>query len=91
MWEWTPPSDIWRNRGVEGMARMGHRGGTYETEEVEAAVAVLCPVKALEDELVLVELPLLDRDIDPDDVLPDDASRTDVQVAADGTLRQSTI
>ena len=56
--------------------------GTYKTEEVETAIAVLCPVKTLEDDLVLVELPLLDRHINPDDVLPYDASSADVQVAA---------
>ena len=34
-----------------------------------------------EDRLVLVELPLLDRDVDPDDVLPYDAARADIQMS----------
>ena len=48
---------------------------------METAVSVLGAVETLEDGLVLVELPLLDRDVDADDVLPDDAPGTDVQVA----------
>lgn len=48
---------------------------------METAVAVLCPVEALENVLVLVELPLLNGDVDPDDVLPHNATRADVQVA----------
>ena len=55
--------------------------GTYETEEVQTAVAVLGPVKALEDGFVLVELPLLDRDVDAHNVLPHNAARANVQVA----------
>ena len=38
-------------------------------------------LEAREDVLVLVELPLLDRDVDPDDVLPDDAARADIQMS----------
>lgn len=58
------------------------RWGTYETEEVQTAVAALGPVKTLEDDFILVELPLLNRHIDPDDVLPHDPACTNVQVAA---------
>ncbi len=48
---------------------------------MQTAVAVLGPVKALEDVLVFVELPLLDGHVDPDDVLPHHPPRADVQVA----------
>ena len=48
---------------------------------MEAAVSVLGAVETLEDGLVLVELPLLDRDVDADDILPDNAPSADVKVA----------
>ena len=47
---------------------------------MEATVAVLGVVEALEDGLVLVELLLLDRHVDTDDVLPDNTSSANVQV-----------
>ena len=54
---------------------------THETEEVETTVGLLGVLAALEDDLVLVERALLDRYIDPDDVLPDNTTSTDVQVS----------
>ena len=39
-------------------------------------------LEAFQDVLRLVELPLLDRDINPDDVLPHDTPRADVQMSA---------
>ena len=48
---------------------------------METAVSVLGAVETLEDGLVLVELPLLDRHVNPNDILPHDAPGTDVQVA----------
>jgi len=48
---------------------------------VQPSVGVLGVLEALKDHIVLVELALLDRYVDPDDVLPHDASRTDIQVA----------
>jgi hypothetical protein len=59
----------------------GGGGGTYETEKVQTPVGLFCVFETREDILVLVELPLLDRDVDPDDVLPYDAPRADVQMA----------
>ena len=50
---------------------------------METAVSVLGAVETLKDSLVLVELPLLNRDIDADDVLPHDATSTDVEVTWD--------
>lgn len=48
---------------------------------MQTAIALLGVLAALEDDLVLVELPLLDRDINLDNVLPHDATGADVQVA----------
>ena len=48
---------------------------------METAVSVLGAVETLKDSLVLVELPLLYRLVDPDDVLPYNATSTDIQVA----------
>ena len=56
------------------------RGGAYEAEQVQTPVSVLGVLEAREDLLVLVELPLLDRDVDPYDVLPYDAPRADIQM-----------
>ena len=83
MCEWTPPSEIWWGGAcVQRGACVGCFGGdTYETEEVQAAVPLLCVLTALDDDLVLVELALLDALVDLDDVLPHDAPRADVQVS----------
>ena len=61
-------------------ASMG-TNATDKADEVQASVALLRAVEAGEDGLVLVELPLLDRHVNPNDVLPHDAPGTDVQVA----------
>lgn len=53
---------------------------TYEAEEVQATVAILGAVEALQDNIVFVELPLLDRDVNANNILPDNASGTDVKV-----------
>ncbi len=53
----------------------------YKTEEVETAVSLLCVLAALNDNRVLVELAFLDRDIDLDNVLPDDTASTDVKMS----------
>ena len=47
---------------------------------MQTPVSVLGVLEAREDLLVLVELPLLDRDVDPYDVLPHDAPRADIQM-----------
>ena len=67
---------------VAGKAKK--ENNTYQAEQVEAAVAVLSVVEALENSLVLMELAFLDRDIDPDDVLPDDTTSADVKVTICG-------
>ena len=54
----------------------------HQTQEVQTSVTLLGALAALQDDLVLVELTLFDRDIDLHDVLPDDATRSNVQVAA---------
>ena len=48
---------------------------------MQTPVGFLGVLEAREDILVFVELPLLDRDVDPDDVLPYDAARADVQMS----------
>ncbi|KAG9527173.1 phosphoglycerate mutase 2, partial [Aureobasidium melanogenum] len=52
-----------------------------ETEQVQAAVALLCAGEALDDVVDLVEFALLDGLVDADNVLPDDSAGADVQVA----------
>lgn len=52
----------------------------YETEKVQPSVCIFGPLEALEDGLVFVELALLNRNIDPDDILPHDAPSTDIQM-----------
>lgn len=48
---------------------------------METTVTFLRTLGACKDSLILVELTLADGDIDPDDVLPDNAAGTDVQMA----------
>lgn len=48
---------------------------------MQSAVALLRVLAAVEDHLILVELPLLDRNVDLDNVLPDDPPGSDVQVS----------
>ena len=55
---------------------------SYQSEEVQSTVAVLCTLEALQDRGVLVEFPLLDGHIDPDNILPDNAPSANVQMSA---------
>ena len=55
--------------------------GTHQTEKVQATVALFSAFAALDNLIRPMELSLLNRDVDPDDILPDDAASTDVQVA----------
>lgn len=48
---------------------------------MQASVALFSAFAALNDLICLVELPLLNRDVDPHDVLPDNTASTDIQVA----------
>ena len=48
---------------------------------MKTTIALLGVLAALKDDLVLVERALLDGDIDPDDVLPDNTTSTNVQVS----------
>ncbi len=69
-------------RSVGSSETKGGEGrGAYEAEQVQTPVGLLGVLEACKDRLVLVELPLLDRDVDPDDVLPHDAARADVQMS----------
>jgi hypothetical protein len=60
---------------------MTRRAGTYETEKMKATVPLLGMFTAVEDDLILVELLLLDRHVDLDNILPDDTSSADVEVS----------
>lgn len=80
-----PAAGSWRETVYisEWAQRKGgtERGGPYETEKVQASVGILGTLEARENTLVLMKLALLDRNVDPDDVLPHDAPRTDIQMA----------
>jgi hypothetical protein len=54
---------------------------SYETEKVQPSVCVFGPLEAREDGLVFVELALLNRNVDPDDILPHDAPCTNIQMS----------
>ncbi len=54
---------------------------SYETEKVQPSVCVFGALEAREDGLVFVELALLDGNVDPDDILPYDAPRTNIQMS----------
>jgi hypothetical protein len=69
------------------VVRGGEEEGAYEAEKVQTPVGLLCVFETREDILVLVKLPLLNRDVDPDDVLPYNAPRADVQVAVYAVVR----
>jgi hypothetical protein len=55
---------------------------THEAKEMQAAIGVLCVLKALKNGLVLVKLALSDALVDLDDVLPYDPTCTDVEMPA---------
>ena len=61
---------------------------TYETKKVQPSVGVFCALEAREDGLVFVKLALLDLNVDPDDILPHDASRPNIQVAVFSSIGQ---
>lgn len=52
-----------------------------QTAEVQAASAVLCICESLLDNIVLVQLSLLDRLINADNILPHNTTSTNVQVS----------
>jgi hypothetical protein len=62
---------------------------SYETEKVQPSVGVFGALKAREDRLVFVKLALLDLNVDPDDILPHDTPRTDIQVSVFPPLHPS--
>ena len=55
---------------------------TYETEKVQPPVGVFGVLEAREDRLVFVKLAFLNLNVDPDDILPHNTPRTDIQVSA---------
>ena len=61
----------------------GLQAKVYQTDEMQPPVPILRSLAAGHDVFGLVELPLLDGDIDPDDVLPDYAARTDIQMSVE--------
>ena len=49
---------------------------------MQPSIGIFGALEALKDRLVFVELPLLNLNIDPDDVLPHDSPGTDIQMSA---------
>lgn len=47
---------------------------------MKTAVTILCPLKGVEEDRILVELFFLDRHVDPDNVLPHNPSGTNVEM-----------
>jgi hypothetical protein len=66
---------------------------SYETEKVQPSVCVFGSLEAREDGLVFVKLALLNRNVDPDDILPHDAPCTNIQMSVyppvSGTLQSN--
>jgi len=60
-----------------------------ETAKMETAIAVLGVLDGLLDDVVLGELANLDGLVDTDDVLPDDTSGADVEMADFGVAHQA--
>lgn len=52
----------------------------YQPKKVQSTVACFGALHAFDNVLVLVELALFNRDIDADDILPDNPACTDVQM-----------
>ncbi len=48
---------------------------------MQTAITLFSMLAALEDNLILVELPLFDRDVDLDDILPHNSSSSNIKVA----------
>jgi hypothetical protein len=57
---------------------VSERGMTYETKKVQPSVDVFGAHEARD---VFVKFALLDLNVDPDDILPQDASRPNIQVS----------
>lgn len=55
---------------------------------MKTTISLLRMFEALDNVVVLVELTLLDRDIDPNDILPYYTSSTNVQMSAEYTLSE---
>lgn len=53
---------------------------THQSEQMKAPVLLLGPCAGIEDCLFLVEVALFDADVDLDDILPYDASSSNVEV-----------
>lgn len=49
---------------------------------MQTAIALFSVLTTLEDNLVLVELPLFDRDVDLDDILPHNSSSSNIKVSS---------
>ena len=60
-----------------------------QTAEVQTAIAVLGALHDLLDDLIAAELALLDGLVDPDNVLPDNATRADVEVSDLGVAHKA--
>lgn len=60
-----------------------------ESKKMEATTIVFGMVAAVKNGLVFVEFPLLDRDIDLHNVLPDNTSSTDVQMPVECELESA--
>ena len=54
---------------------------TYKSKQMKTAVGLFSMLAARDNNLVLVESALLDRDIDTHDILPDNTTGADVQMA----------
>lgn len=62
---------------------------THQAQEVQSPIPTLCSLACFQDGIGLVEIPLLDANVDFDNVLPDDAASADVEMADLGVTHQS--
>ena len=72
-----------REKGVEVLIGLPEIVRAYKTEQVQAAVTIIGSLERVKDFVAFVELTLLDRLIDTNNILPYDATCTDVQVAGE--------
>lgn len=88
MCEWTPPSETYlspqRFRRTETKIEL-----THKSKQVQPPIPLLRPLTRRNDPLVLMKLPFLDRNVNPDNILPHDAPSTDVQMPASSPLSVS--
>lgn len=56
---------------------------SYQSEEMQSTIAILCTLEAFHNRGVLVEFLLFNGHIYSDDILPDDASGADIQMSAE--------